>query len=266
MGRILPWTRPRRTHGVVLDSAVVFSETLGAPGAPDLVLLHGGIGTGRYHWSKLADLLAADHRVHLPDLPGHGRTPLEGDRYDREVLVEAVEGLLDGLGPPVHVAGFSMGGHTALALAARRPELFASLALIGVSHREHAGLEGWRARFDPETLEATYPLWVRALARIHEPLGGPEAWRDVCRRDAGGLAVDVDLDDLGAVTCPVLLVRGDRDEAVDPAQYAELRAVWEQADEFVVPAGGHDVQLTRAAVTGPVLAEYLTRVRGGRAR
>lgn len=231
--------------------------------APDLVLLHGGIGTGRYHWSKLAGPLAAEHRVHLPDLPGHGRTPLSGEgRYDREVLVAAVEGLLVELGPPVHVAAFSMGGHAALALAARRPELFASLALVGVSHREHAGLDGWRQKFDPDTLQATYPLWVRALRRIHEPLGGQDAWRDVCRRDAGGLAVDVDLDALAGLECPVLLVRGDRDEAVEPAQYAELRRRWTQADECVVPAGGHDVQLTRSTLFEPVLLDFLRRVRG----
>lgn len=232
------------------------------PDASDLVLLHGGIGTGRYHWSKLVAPLAEGHRVHLPDLPGHGRTPLDRDgRYDRDVLVAAVEGLLEQLGPPVNVAGFSMGGHTVLALAARRPELFASLALIGVSHREHAGLDGWRARFDPDTLQATFPLWVRALARIHAPLG-EDAWRDVCRRDAGGLAVDVPLEDLAGLGAPVLLVRGDRDEAVEPAQYAELRRVWPQADECVVPAGGHDVQLTRAALVQPVLLDFLRRVQG----
>lgn len=234
-----------------------------AADAPDLVLLHGGIGTGRYHWSKLVEPLAAEHRVHLPDLPGHGRSPLgEDGRYDREVLVDAVEGLLDELGAPVHVAAFSMGGHAALALAARRPGLFASLALVGVSHREHAGLDRWRARFDPDTLLATYPLWVRALRRIHEPLGGPDAWRDVCRRDSGGLAVDVDLDALAGLDGPVLLVRGDRDGAVDPAQYGALRRTWPQADECVVPAGGHDVQLTRSALVKPVLVDFLRRARG----
>jgi pimeloyl-ACP methyl ester carboxylesterase len=237
-------------------------ETEGPEGATDLVLLHGGIGTGRYHWSKQVGALAERFRVHLPDLPGHGSSPLpDGGRYDREVLVEAVEGLLDELGPPVHVAGFSMGGHAGLALAARRPELFASLVLVGVSHHDHEGLHAWRARFDPDVLERTYPVWARALSRLHAPLGGPDAWRDVCRRDASGrLEVDVDLDALGALDVPVLLVRGDRDEAVQPSQYADLRGLWKSSEEFVVPAGGHDVQLTRAAVVQPVLHDFLRRV------
>ncbi len=234
-------------------------EHEGPEDGTDLVLLHGGIGTGRYHWSKQVRGLAERYRLHLPDLPGHGSTPLGDDgRYDRDVLVAAVEGLLDEVGPPVHVAGFSMGGHAAMALAAKRPGLFASLTLIGVSYREHAGLGTWRARFDPDVLERTYPVWARALSKLHAPLGGPDAWREVCRRDAGGLEVEVDLNALAALDCKVLLVRGDRDEAVDPQQYADLRGVWD-ADEFVVPAGGHDVQLTRSTVVQPVLLDFLQR-------
>ncbi len=229
--------------------------------AEDLVLLHGGIGTGRYHWQKSIDGLARRHRVHLPDLPGHGRTPPPEDgTYDREVLVAAVEGLLDELGPPVHVGGFSMGGHTALALAARRPELFASLVLVGVSHRHHAGLEEWRRTFVPDAFAEKYPLWKRQLAKLHAPLGGEDAWRGVLERDASGLDVDVPLDDLAVLDCPVLLVRGDRDTTVQPEQYAELREIWEWADELVVPAGAHDVQLTRAALVQPALEDFSARV------
>lgn len=235
-------------------------ETEGPEGAVDLVLLHGGIGAGRYHWSRLLPALSGRYRVHMPDLPGHGHTPLPSDgRYDRALQVEVIEDLLDGLGPPVHVAGFSMGGHASMALAAKRPGLFASLTLIGVSHRDHAGMGSWRQKFDPDKLAQAYPLWARTLSRLHAPLGGPEAWREVCRRDAGGLEIDVDLEDLRALDCPVLLVRGDRDEAVDPSQYAELREIWDQADECVVPAGGHEVQLTRRVVVEPVVLDFLRR-------
>jgi 3-oxoadipate enol-lactonase len=236
------------------------TEIEGPEGAVDLVLLHGGIGAGRYHWSRVLPALSARYRVHLPDLPGHGNTPLPpGGRYDRALQAEAVEDLLERIGPPVHVAGFSMGGHAAMALAARRPEIFASLTLIGVSYRDHAGLARWRDKFDPDKLEQAYPIWARALSRLHAPQGGAGAWRDVLRRDSSGLDVDADLDSLAALDCPVLLIRGDRDEAVDAAQYADLRAAWEQADECVVPAGGHEVQLTRRAVVEPVLLDFLSR-------
>lgn len=257
-------------HAVPLRSQVMpaslHSEYLGDADAPAVVCLHGGTGTGRFHWGRIAEPLAERYRVCLPDLPGHGRSPLPpGGRYDRDLLVDAVRAQLEQVGTPAHVCAFSMGGHAALALAAGEPELFASLVLVGTSIREHGGLDGWRERFDPDELEAAYPLWARKLSRLHEPLGGPDAWRDVCRRDAGGLAVEVDTGALGRLECPVLLVRGDRDPAVDPAQYAELRELWgERSEELVVPAGGHEVQMTRHAIVLAAIEDFLGRFTGPR--
>lgn len=237
-------------------------ETAGPDAATDLILLHGGIGTGRYHWSKVCGPLAERYRLHMPDLPGHGRTPLPDDgRYDRQVLIDALRDLLDDIGRPAHVAGFSMGGHTAMGLAQSEPDAFASLILIGVSVRDHEGLGGWRSRFDPDVLAERYPVWARSLARLHEPLGGDDAWRDVLTRDsAGDLDVEVDLDALGRMGAPVLLIRGDRDPAVQPSHYAELREVWgEQSEELVVPNGGHDVQLTRHRLVIQPMLDFLGR-------
>lgn len=237
------------------------AEIEGSADAPQVVCLHGGIGTGRYHWSRQIDALAERYRVHMPDLPGHGSTPLaEGQEYTKDLLASAVEEYLKGLDEPAHVAAFSMGGYAALHLAERSPNLFASLILVGVSIRSHPGLGEWRDQFEPERLESDYPLWARALSKLHEPLGGREAWRDVLRRDAAGeLDVDADLDALAGLECPVLLVRGDRDRVVDPSQYAELRQLWPHADELVVPAGGHDVQLTRHELVQPALLDFLER-------
>jgi 3-oxoadipate enol-lactonase len=225
-----------------------------------LLLLHGGIGTGRYHWSKqVRSLIAAGFRLHMPDLPGHGRTPV-GDRpYTRDVLVDAVREYAASLPVPPTIAGFSMGGHTAMALAQDDHDLFAGLILIGVSVRDHEGLQRWRREFDPDTLAAAYPLWARQLSKLHAPLGGPDAWREVCERDSGGLQVDVDLERMAGLDVPTLLVRGDGDRTVDPGHVAELRGIWPHAEEFVVPGGGHDVQLTRSAIVAPVLVDFLER-------
>lgn len=238
------------------------TEIQGPDDAPPLVLLHGGIGTGTSHWSKLVPALSQRHRVYLPDLPGHGETPVPGGAgYSMDLHAAALTQLLEQLGPPVHVGGFSMGGHAALMVAADRPELFASLTLIGVSIREHPGLTKWRGQFDPETFEARNPLWSRYLSKVHAPLGGPGAWRDVMERDSTRItAADRTAEEFADLACPVLLVRGDRDWAVEPAQYAELRDVWgERSEELVVPNGGHDVQITRWRLVEPALVDFLRR-------
>jgi pimeloyl-ACP methyl ester carboxylesterase len=241
----------------------MYVDVLGPEDAPDLVLLHGGIGTGRYHWGKQADALAERFRVHLPDLPGHGRTPPPDGEYTREALVGALSEYLDRLGGGAHVGGFSMGGHTALALAEKEPTRFSSLALVGVAIAHHDGLDAWRHQFDPDVLADAYPMWARHLSKLHAEIGGPEAWRDVCRRDSGGLEVHVDPDRLAHMGAPALLIRGDRDPVVDPDQYARLRQAWPQADEAVVPAGRHDIQITRAGLVRPVLADFYDRVLEG---
>lgn len=239
----------------------MYVTTRGSDDAPPLVLLHGGIGTGAYHWGKQADRLVDTFHVHLPDLPGHGHTPLDDpDGYSRDVLVDAVTRYLEQFDAPVHVGGFSMGGHTALPIAQTRPELFASLVLIGVSIREHDGLAGWRHQFHPDQLAEQYPFWAKQLSKLHAPLGGEDAWRDVCLRDSKGLRVDVDVDALGAFEAPVLLMRGDRDATVEVAQYANLRSTFPNSEEAVIPAGGHDVQLTRADVVAAILADFYARV------
>jgi 3-oxoadipate enol-lactonase len=238
--------------------------TRGTAEAPTLVLLHGGIGAGAYHWGKQADALADRFCIHMPDLPGHGRTPLDNrDNYSSELLVETVIDYLGALDPPVHLGGFSMGGHTALRLVAIRPELVASLVLVGVSLRDHPGLDGWRQQFHPDQLAREYPFWAKQLSRLHAPLGGPDAWRDVCLRDSKQAGIQVDHAKLTALDAPVLLLRGDRDSTVDPAQYAEMRELFDRSDEAVVPAGGHDIQITRSELVKPVLRDFYERVAKG---
>lgn len=235
------------------------TEYEGPADAPTLVCLHGGIGTGRYHWSRQVPALAERFRVHLPDLPGHGESLLPAEAtYGPEVVAAAVEEYLDRAPAPVHVAGFSMGAHAALHVAARRPELFASLTVVGVATAPHDGLTEWRRRFDPDAMEAAYPAWTRALQRIHA--AQPGGWREVVRRDAGvGLHRAVDVDALEKLDCPVLLVRGDRDPVVTPGQYADLRARLARSEELVVNHGGHDVQLTRHHLVRPALLDFLGR-------
>lgn len=235
--------------------------TRGADDGPTLIMLHGGIGTGEYHWGKQADELTDTFRVHLPDLPGHGSSPLDDDaNYSRDLLVDAVIDHIEQVGAPVHLAGFSMGGHTALGLVEREPDLLASLVLIGVSIREHDGLKAWREVFHPDQLNDDYPFWAKQLSKLHTPLGDDDSWRDVCLRDSKGLRIEVDADRLSALDAPVLLIRGDRDTTVDPAQYATMRDAFANSEESVIPAGGHDVQLTRANMVAPVLRDFYTRV------
>jgi pimeloyl-ACP methyl ester carboxylesterase len=104
----------------------------GAAGSP-LVLVHG-LGGAAVNWVDLAPLLARNHRVLVPDLPGHGgSTPLPavpnlGVFADRVAAVAKTEGML-----PATFVGHSLGAVVALRIALRRPADATSLVLAGAA-------------------------------------------------------------------------------------------------------------------------------------
>ena len=56
------------------DRLELFSRALGEDNAPDLVILHGLLGTSD-NWQTLGKRFAETHRVHLIDQRNHGRSP-----------------------------------------------------------------------------------------------------------------------------------------------------------------------------------------------
>src|SRR3712207_7557940 len=95
----------------------------GPAGAPTVVLLHG-LGTSGWMWDRVVPALERDLHVLVVDLPGHGdsrTTPWES----LEATAAAVARLVGdrASGGAAHLAGLSLGGYVAAALAARRSDL-----------------------------------------------------------------------------------------------------------------------------------------------
>ncbi len=95
-----------------------------------LILLHGFPEDGAL-WRHVAPLLAEKHTVLVPDLPGAGASPRPEAALTMEGMADAIIAALDAGGiRRAVVAGHSMGGYVALALAERHPDRVAGLALI----------------------------------------------------------------------------------------------------------------------------------------
>jgi len=90
-----------------------------------LVLLHG-YPFDHTMWEKVVAKFEPDRRFLTPDLRGFG-VEIGPAEPSLELMAEDVAQQLSG---EAVVAGFSMGGYVALALAEKHPELIASLALI----------------------------------------------------------------------------------------------------------------------------------------
>ena len=151
---------------------------------PSVVVLHGLAGSA-VEFSETAAQLS-DFRMILLEARAHGRSTRHPHDVSREAHVSDVVRVVESLDcAPVALVGQSMGGHTALLVAAARPDLVARLVLLeaGVGGEGADGVgsvgdffRGWPVPFADE-----------AAARVH--LGdGPlaDAWiTDLEPRDGG---------------------------------------------------------------------------------
>ena len=165
------------------------------------------------------------------------------------------------------VVGMSLGGLTALALAALRPELVRRLVLVDVTPGANAVKAEPIAAFvaGPESFASFDEILARTVAHnptrsvsslrrgvLHNARRCPDGrwvWRyDRLNRIRSAAAGGSDLgfgalwDDVAALRVPLLLVRGALSGVVDDADVAELRRRKPAAEVVVVAGAGHSVQ------------------------
>ncbi|MFG2376487.1 alpha/beta fold hydrolase [Streptomyces sp. NPDC048504] len=120
-----------------LGHVPLFYTDLGPAAAPPLLLVHGWGGDGR-EWSRHAEELAGTCRVIVPDLRGHGRSPVPREGNTPAEMADDLAALIDLLGAgPVVAVGHSMGGQVVNLLAVRRPETVRSVVALDPAHGAH---------------------------------------------------------------------------------------------------------------------------------
>jgi pimeloyl-ACP methyl ester carboxylesterase len=206
-----------------------------------IVLLHEGLGSVAM-WRDFPALLAARTRrtVVAYSRWGYGASePLKGPRdirymhHEGEVVVPALLAQL-GLERPV-LFGHSDGASIALIAAGARPGLAAALVLeaphVFVEDISVSSIERARVAFSATNLR-------QRLARYHDdPEGAFRGWNDVWlepRFRDWNIEAYAD-----AVTCPVLVIQGDRDEYGTLEQVARVARRIAGSESLVVPGAGH---------------------------
>ena len=188
------------------------------------MLLHGLASSFEHNWREpgWVDLLTeAGRDVPAIDLPGHGPGPHETVPEAYADVPGAVARRIAELAPgarQVDAVGFSVGGHTLLAMAAAAPERFRRLAVLGVGDGALAPPAGGaRTVLADAVTAATEPEAepARLFWRLTRSAGNdPAAIAAFMRRDTRAL----DSKALARISCPVLVVIGERDfgDACEP--------------------------------------------------
>ncbi len=241
---------------------------------PPLVLLHGATSTGTSEWAGCRAALARSFRLYLPDARGHGRTAWDaraGLRLDD--LAADVAAFADALAlEAFHLAGFSLGGMTALRTMTRVrgpddaedggvPLLegrVASVVLVSCDVERMPAARIFRAAADPERIAREDPVRAAELERLHGPVQGQGAWRAL----VAAIADEVDADplpapaDLRRVRIPCLVVCGDRDPFVPVDHAVALFRQLPRGQLLVVPGSGHDVAATHPDLLADAIAAF----------
>jgi pimeloyl-ACP methyl ester carboxylesterase len=231
-----------------------------------VVLVHGVMTWGTDDVSGFAAQrpLAARYRLDLVDRRGYGGSP-DIDHSDCTVdAADVITVLLDdGTPGGTHLVGHSFGGVVALLVAAERPDLVASLALIEPAAyqatldsplvakalaRQRAGLASLPADFTPAQFLEASSVGIDAAV----PERTPQRLRaaGTAMREHPCTEVSVDLSAIAGLTVPKLVVRGDWTTA--PEVYRELggRALMACAD-LVSERIGADLQVVAGADHSP---------------
>ena len=115
-------------------TAVEVHHAEAGPADAPVVVLIGSLGSTLAMWDPQVPALRQRFRVVRYDARGHGSSPVPPGPYVLDDLVDDTVALLDRLGVArAHVVGLSLGGMTAMRLAAREPARVDRLALLCTS-------------------------------------------------------------------------------------------------------------------------------------
>lgn len=234
---------------------------------PYVLLIHAGGIDGRM-WRPLAEHFEKRFRLVMPDLRGHGSTPLPPEEFAHaEDLVRVLDAMkID----HAVVIGCSFGGWVALQLATAAPERVRALALMPGTLMDTEDwspeIEAFRAEeealVEAGDIDGAVALNVRTWVR--EPLVADlvaEMARGAFERQLGVEAEERELPvDLGAIAVPTLAVSGGLDMP-DFARLADrVAAEVPGAERAEVPDAGHLIALERPDAAAELLRPWLERV------
>jgi pimeloyl-ACP methyl ester carboxylesterase len=285
LAQVHPFPAGFQTREIATNGVSLHVRTGGT--GPAVLLLHGYGETGDM-WGALAEDLARDHTVIVPDLRGMGLSSIPERGYEKMVQAEDMAGLLDALNVrSAEVVAHDIGNMVAFALAARHPQRVTRLVLMdapvpGVGPWEEILKNPllWHFRFGGPDMERL----VAGRERIYldrfwnEFSANPARFNEASRAHYAALyarpgamhagfaqfaAFDQDAIDNRAVlangrlTMPVLAVGGEKSFGTAMAEVIRAGAV--NVTGAVIPDAGHWLMEEQPAATVATVRGFLDR-------
>lgn len=221
-----------------------------------VVLLHGAFAGASSWGGQVPALVEAGWKVFCPERHGHGHSPdvMEEFRY-ADMAEETIAYLDEVVGGPAEIVGWSDGAVVGVLVALRRPDLVRRLVLIGQyfngSGRAVGGILDALDTADDE-LRGFF-----AAEYASESPDGADHFPVVFDKTMAMInsEPEIDLGDLAAITVPVLVMQGDRDE-VTLEHSRDVAAAIAGARLAVIP-GTHLIPIEAPQAVNAVIVQFL---------
>jgi len=223
----------------------------GSGSGETVLLLHGGMSCSDDLLNVLEEPLARSFSVAAFDRRGHGRTRDSEAPFHYADMAREVAAVVEHLGAPVHLVGWSDGGIAALLVARERPDLVARQVLIGTNFH-HDGVVA-------DLPEGQSALGA-AMQRAYEERSpdGPDHFAVVEAKfeEMSRSEPTMGVEDLRTVAAPTLVLAGD-DDVIRLDHTAALFEALPHAQLAIVPGASHAVPMEKPDLVARLIADFL---------
>ncbi len=246
---------------IMANDVEIFYELFGDPSKPTFVMTHGLGGHGRGYEEQI-EPFSAEFQLLLWDMRGYGqseRVPVTDGAYSRWTHAKDLSELLKALGiDAAHIHGHSLGGLVSQQFALDYPEQTLSLVIQDTSAEiKQEYLDGWDDMLATVREKGIGALpynprrsWGDKYIAEHEDdikqrteesaeRNSPEVYAEGVRISGPELGAHPVADDLGAITCPVLVICGNDDRLTPPGGLVRIHRAIPQSSLVIIPEAGH---------------------------
>lgn len=257
-----------------MSAIKLYYRLRGEEGAPWLVMMHGLFGSGD-NLGGIARILEENFRILLMDARNHGRSPHARGMAYPDMAGDALA-VMDELNiETAHVFGHSMGGKTAMQLALSHPDrvnrlMIGDIAPVQYGHHHSRILDGMQrvAEASPQSragaseilseYEAEDAVLSFLLTNWRRQDDGVWGWRigfseisegyDALMRAPKGAAFDK----------PVLFLRGEKSDYIQPSHRDTILSLFPQADVKNFAGCGHWLHAEKPDMVARAMIRFMS--------